>query len=344
MRDPARTEDELRVLKLALSASRQLDLHAVAEIFVRAVMGYGQADAALLYVYDSEHDVFHLAASHLAPDDPRRRGVLTADLAELRGEGPPGTWIPTVRPTPDGLKGLELAEVLAVPLPGAGTLLGMLLLGNLKGPMTVEAMDRVGRLVPELLPALVNALLVEQYRNLVIKDDQSDCFNRRYFERFLSEEVYRAHRYSSALALIFLDLDNLREVNARFGHTMGSRTVREVSRSLVSMIRGSDRAFRYGGDEFCIVLPATDLTGARDLAERLRLCLSSSPLRIDAATTLTITASFGISSYPEHARTSLGLVKSADEAMQRAKASGKNSLAMAGSEQPEVSRAQGGKG
>ena len=71
---------------------------------------------------------------------------------------------------------------------------------------------------------------VESYRELVIKDDQSDCYNRRYFDRCLSEEVYRAQRYGSALSVVFLDLDNLKELNARYGHAVGSKTVREVSR------------------------------------------------------------------------------------------------------------------
>ncbi len=336
MSDDGRLSEDLEDARTALGVARQIDLGAVAEAFVRAVLDRARAPAGLLYLYDSEHDTFHLRASHLGSDDPRRKGILTLDLAGLRAPGPPLTWTPCVGAPPETLGNLGLEEVYAVPLPGAGALLGMLLVGWEARPIPPESLERVGRLVPQILPALVNSMVVEGYRNLVIKDDQTDAYNRRYFDRFLSEEVYRAHRYGTVLSLIFLDMDNLREVNARYGHAMGSKTVREVSRRLLGSIRGSDRLFRYGGDEFCVVLPETDLGGARELAERLRLCLSGRPFLIEDTPGMPMTATFGIAAYPQHARTGQGLVRCADRAMQRAKTLGKNSLEVAGSGEEEA--------
>src|SRR2546428_13024625 len=128
-------------------------------------------------------------------------------------------------------------------------------------------LDRIGRLVPELVPALLNALLVERYKELIIKDDQTESYNRRYFDRFLSEEVYRAHRYRTSLSLIFLDMDNLKEINNRYGHAMGSKALREVSRRLVSEIRGSDKLFRYGGGGLCGAGAGAQLRGGVGLPE-----------------------------------------------------------------------------
>lgn len=344
MNDRDRLEEDLRIARAALQVSRQLDLGAVAEAFVRATMDYGHAQAGFLYLYDGEQDTFHLKSSHIPGDDPRRKGIVTLDLAELRGPGPPSpSWTPTITRAPEALRHLGLDQVLAVPLPGAGALLGMLLLARERQAIPVDDMDRVGRLVPELLPALVNALVVERYRELVIKDDQTESYNRRYFDRFLSEEVYRAHRYSTSLSLIFLDMDNLKEVNNRYGHSMGSRALREISRRLVAEIRGSDKLFRYGGDEFCVVLPETEVRGARELAERLRQALGTRPFLVDDTPGMTLTASFGIASYPDHARTSLGLIKCADRAMQQIKQSGKNSIGLAGpgEEAPQVIGAKG---
>ncbi len=333
MTDTERLQDDLKIARLALGVSRRIDLDAVAQQFVRASLEYAGATVGLLYLYDGENDTFHLKASHLAVNDPRRRGIMTLDLGELRGEGPPATWGPSITQAPGALRALGLEQVLAVPLPGAGALLGMLMVSRGRQPLGVDDMDRLGRLIPELHPALVNACLVERYRSLVIKDDQTECYNRRHFDRVLSEEVYRAHRYATALALIFLDLDNLKEINAAHGHATGSKMVREVARRLIGTVRGSDRVFRYGGDEFCVILPGTGLQGSCELAERLRINLESRPVPLGTAEDLRITASFGIASYPEHARTGMGLVKRADEAMQAAKQAGKNGVSVAGAGQ-----------
>jgi diguanylate cyclase (GGDEF)-like protein len=343
MSEEDRLRDDLQIARTALAASRQIDLQAVGDALVRAALDCGHATAVFLYLYDGEQDIFHLRASHIPPDDPRRKGILTLDLAEIRGPGAAVTWTPALMPAPTGLRPLAIDQVLAVPLPGAGALIGMLLMGRERQSLTIDDVDRVGRLVPELLPALVNAMLVERYKELTIKDDQTDSYNRRYFDRFLSEEVYRAHRYGTALSLIFLDMDNLKEVNNRYGHAMGSKALREVSRRLVGSIRGSDKLFRYGGDEFCVVLPETDPRGARELAERLRVALASRPFLVHDTPGMNLTASFGIASYPDHSRTSLGLVKCADRAMQRIKQAGKNSIGLAGPDEEEPAQALGGK-
>lgn len=342
MNDSDRLIDDLQRCRAALAVARQIDLQAVADGMVRAVMDYGRASVALLYLYDDENDTFHLKSCHIPPDDPLRRGLLTLDLAEIRGHGPPSSWSPAVRRAPAALRNLSIEEVLTIPLPGTGALIGMFLLAKDRQALPADEMDRVGRLVPELLPALVNAMVVERYRDLVIKDDQTESYNRRYFDRFLSEEVYRSHRYKTALSLIFLDMDNLKEVNNRYGHAIGSKALREVARRLLSTIRGSDKLFRYGGDEFCIVLPETDPAGARDLAERLREALGTRSFLVDDTPGMALTASFGVASYPEHARTSLALVRCADRAMQKIKKSGKNSVGVSSPEEEDVQQAVGG--
>jgi diguanylate cyclase (GGDEF)-like protein len=336
--EAAEAREDLVVARHALAVCRCIDLDEAAEAFLRAALEYAPAPSGILYLYDPESDVFRLRAATIPAGDPGRSGLMALDLAELRGQGPPDTWETAIRPTPQALRSLQHETLVAAPLASGGGLFGMLLLFG-SDEFDTPALHRLRRLLPEILTGLLNARQVESYRELVIKDDQSDCYNRRYFDRCLSEEVYRAQRYGSALSVVFLDLDNLKEVNARYGHAVGSKTVREVSRRLVGGIRGSDRAFRYGGDEFCVVLPGTDLAGAREVCERLRHAIASRPFVADSTTLVSVTASFGIASYPEHARTSLGLIKSADEAMQLAKGSGKNSVRVAAS--VDLARVQG---
>ncbi|TDI12328.1 MAG: GGDEF domain-containing protein, partial [Acidobacteria bacterium] len=151
----------------------------------------------------------------------------------------------------------------------------------------------------------------------------------RYFESFLKEEFIRAKRYGSNLSLIFIDLDNLKRVNELHGHTMGSKAIRKVADRVMPLIRTVDKLFRYGGDEFCVVLPETGWQGALEVAERLRLSVESAPFLQDVGG-VELTASFGVASYPEHAGSREELLRAADAAMYRIKQSGKNSISVAG--------------
>jgi diguanylate cyclase (GGDEF)-like protein len=212
-----------------------------------------------------------------------------------------------------------------------GDLAGALLL--LDGPRPEPAVvERIEHLVEVVRPAVDNALRVLSMQELVIRDDTAHCFNRRYFETCLPDELARASRFRWSLSLIFLDMDNLKEVNKRHGHAMGSRTLCEVSRRVRQKIRRFDKLFRFGGDEFCIVLPETEWHGALEVAERVRDAIAGQPFLVKELKNpegVRMTASLGIASFPLHARTRDELIQHADRAMQRIKSSTKNSIGIA---------------
>jgi diguanylate cyclase (GGDEF)-like protein len=173
---------------------------------------------------------------------------------------------------------------------------------------------------------------VRAIRELTIKDDTASCYNRRYFEEFILEEMSRANRFKTPMSLIFFDMDNLKDVNTRLGHAAGSRTLLEVSERVRGKIRKFDKLFRFGGDEFCIVLPETEWHGATEVAERVREAIAGRPFLTATRGpqgAQPMTASFGIASFPLHARTKEELVQRADRAMQSIKASTKNGIATA---------------
>jgi diguanylate cyclase (GGDEF)-like protein len=194
---------------------------------------------------------------------------------------------------------------------------------------TAASLERISRLVELTRTAVSNGLQVRAIRDLVIRDDTAQCFNRRYFETNLPEELARAARFHASLSLIFLDMDNLKQVNQRHGHAMGSRTLLEVSRRIRAKVRRFDKLFRFGGDEFCIVLPETEWHGALEVAERVRDAIASKPFLVKELgdpVGSPMTASMGIASYPLHARTQGELVQLADRAMQQVKNGTKNSI------------------
>jgi diguanylate cyclase (GGDEF)-like protein len=177
-----------------------------------------------------------------------------------------------------------------------------------------------------------NALRLLAMRELVIKDDTAHCYNRRHFESALPDELSRASRFNTPLSLIFLDMDNLKEVNTRHGHAAGSGALCEAAARIRGKIRRFDKLFRFGGDEFCIVLPETQWHGALEVAERVRDAIARRPFLTGEPGVeggVRMTASLGIASYPLHAHQSRELIEQADRAMQRVKKSGKNSIGIA---------------
>jgi len=184
-------------------------------------------------------------------------------------------------------------------------------------------------LTDDISGAVYNAITHYKMKELTIKDDLTEAYNRRYFEQFLEEELMRARRYGANLSLIFFDVDNLKEVNLKHGHLIGSKTLQEIARRMILTVRGIDKVVRYGGDEFCIVLPETDTQGAYQVADRIRSTVASKPISITDAIQIYLTGSMGIASFPMHAGTKEDLIRQADRAMFVIKSQSKNAIAIA---------------
>lgn len=183
-------------------------------------------------------------------------------------------------------------------------------------------------------PTLATARALAREREMALMDDLTRAYNRRYFDTALDEEIERARRYGSSVALVFLDLDDLKAVNNRWGHLTGSRVLQEVARRILGAVRTLDRVVRFGGDEFCIILPQSGTEQALLVAERVREAIAVEPIRLIETDPIAITASFGVACYPEHAERRDSLIRAADAAMYRSKTSGKGSIGVAGDHEP----------
>jgi diguanylate cyclase (GGDEF)-like protein len=187
----------------------------------------------------------------------------------------------------------------------------------------------ITRYLGAVAQVLSNIYQLTRSRDLAMRDDLTKAYNRRFFETYLDEEIERSRRYGTLFSIIFLDLDDLRMVNNFYGHLSGSRTLQEVAKRILGAVRGIDKVVRFGGDEFCVILPQTDQEQAVAVAHRIARAMSSSPLHIDANLDVQITASFGIASYPIHAMTKEALIRQADAAMYRVKSTTKNAVGVA---------------
>jgi len=163
---------------------------------------------------------------------------------------------------------------------------------------------------------------LSRLRDLAVRDDLTCLYNLRFFNRSLVTEHQRAQRFRRRYSLVFLDLDGLREVNARSGHMAGGQVLKQVGDLLMGRTRRIDVPARIGGDEFVVICPETEKRAARLVAERLRHGIQS--LRDDRGEALGITASIGVACYPEDGDQPEAVLAKADRALYEAKAQGKN--------------------
>ncbi len=157
-------------------------------------------------------------------------------------------------------------------------------------------------------------------------DGLTSLANRRYFNERLEAELSRVRRHASSVALLLLDLDHFKRINDRHGHQVGDKVLVEVARLLASdLLRRIDLTGRYGGEEFAVMLPETDLEGAKIVAERLRAAIAAAVLHLPDGNLVRITASFGVGVADPFSLTTLdALVGHADGALYRAKHEGRD--------------------
>ena len=222
------------------------------------------------------------------------------------------------------------AGMIVMPLQVEDDLVGVIKVPIARGDVVdPDAQANVSRYIGAVASVLGNIYQLTRSQDLAMRDDLTKAFNRRFFESYLDEEIERSRRYGSLFSIIFLDLDELKTVNDFYGHLTGSRTLQEVAKRILAAVRGIDKVVRFGGDEFCIILPQTDQEQAVAVANRVRKAIVSTPFRLDPDVEVSITASFGIATYPTHAIAKDDLIRQADQAMYRVKSTTKNAVGVA---------------
>lgn len=175
-----------------------------------------------------------------------------------------------------------------------------------------------------LAPAVATLIDNEQLKLLAFRDGLTGALNFRAFEEMLVAECDRASRYQTAFSLMMIDIDHFKSINDRFGHQTGDMILRTVTQRLQKSVRKSDRVFRYGGEEFVVLMPHTDLEHAELLAQRIRHTIAG--MRFIPG--LRITVSLGLAQYRDGLKPE-DLVKCADMGLYKAKAGGRNRVEIA---------------
>lgn len=173
--------------------------------------------------------------------------------------------------------------------------------------------------------ALENARLYAEVRTLAMTDDLTGLYNRRQLFQIARQEIEKARAYAQDLSLIIVDLDEFKAVNDTYGHVVGDEVVVEVANRCRLHARKSDLLGRYGGDEFIILLPNTDLQAAATVAERLREMIQTRAVKTTGGDVF-ITASLGVASIAEDTTDLVSLLIHADKSLYAAKQSGRNKV------------------
>jgi diguanylate cyclase (GGDEF)-like protein len=184
----------------------------------------------------------------------------------------------------------------------------------------LDTLEKLGRYFAEKLQT------ISDLRSLTHTDDLTGLFNQRYLELILDREISLAKRNNTEFSVLFLDLDHFKMVNDSHGHLIGSRLLFEVGEEIKRALRDSDITFRYGGDEFVVILSHTGLEAAIMVAERIRVQIEKKRFLARENMDIRLTASIGVANVPLHAGTKKQILKAADEALYGVKKAVRNKV------------------
>lgn len=228
------------------------------------------------------------------------------------------------------LGSLQSKGAICLPMMAGGETMGVIsIIFDIANPMT-EYHGIVNRLIGDVSLALANVRLRQSLEKMSVHDALTDLYNRRYLEDSLTRLMPKVRRNNSSLCLFMFDVDHFKHINDQFGHDAGDAVLRELGALIKRFFRESDYCFRYGGEEFMVVLEDSTVESTlsranefRDAVKRLRVPIRSAQIIKD------ISVSGGISVYPGNGETIEGIISAADKALYKAKADGRDCVRVA---------------
>jgi two-component system, cell cycle response regulator len=190
---------------------------------------------------------------------------------------------------------------------------------------TVATLDYLTNIKDEIKkPKLIGEAFIGKIAEMTSIDPLTKLYNRQYLFSKIDEEIKRYNRYNTSFSILMIDIDNFKLINDNYGHQKGDLVLAEISSVFLNALRELDICSRYGGEEFIILLPHTEIRPAEEFGERLRKKIEKHFLN-----QLKITISIGLSNMPySNANTRMALIKQADEALYNSKRNGKNKLSI----------------
>lgn len=216
-------------------------------------------------------------------------------------------------------------SMIIIPLSCMNKPFGWFVVFSTRDELATSETDFLSIFAKQIEMAITIAHLFSTVKEQAVTDGLTGLYNRRYFEEYLQKEVTRANRQKQAFSLIGLDLDFLKQINDKYGHSYGDLAIKTLADVIKNNARSIDTAARMGGEEFNIILPGVDSKGAMIAAERIRKTLEATEIE----TIGHITASIGVATYFEHTDNPEELIELTDQAMYQSKRNGRNRVTLA---------------
>jgi len=220
--------------------------------------------------------------------------------------------------------------VVCMPVRTGGKVLGVIELVNIDMAVYEQSQMLLQSLADYAAIAIENARAVRRIQELSITDDCTGLYNARHLFTVLAEELHRSSRFGYEFTLLFLDLDHFKRINDEYGHIVGSKLLAQVGDCLRESLRLVDAAFRYGGDEFAILLPQSSREAGIRVARRIARVLRHRQWLQDEEFHVELRASIGIATYPADGTTPETIVQRADDMMYAVKQAGRDNIAISG--------------
>jgi diguanylate cyclase (GGDEF)-like protein len=324
--------DDLLVFhQLARSLTSSFDLATILRTILENMERFIQADLWSLLMLDESHNDLYYAIASGGEEEALR------DLRVKVGEGIAG-WvvehgetliIPEAEGDPRlyqaGSEGLtKIRSVIALPLLGRkGTQGAIEILNPRRDQLTDYTIAFLHILADHAAIAIENARDMARIQQLTITDDTTGLFNVRHLYDVLGRELERCNKDRIPVSLAFLDLDRFKQVNDVHGHLIGSELLSRAGQRLQELSRPQDLCFRYGGDEFVVVMPETGVEEANVVATELHRALTTTRFRMNSQLELTVSASVGLATAPGDGSTIHTIIGAADSRMYDVKTDGR---------------------
>ena len=216
-------------------------------------------------------------------------------------------------------------SIICIPLYPSNVPFGVMMIFSPRNEVTDKELNFLTLFANQVEMAITIANLFENLKKEAVTDSLTELYNRRYFNQALQKEAERAQRLHQPFSLISLDLDYLKKINDTYGHFFGDLAIKTIANILKKNARSIDVPARLGGEEFSVLLPGVDSSGAMIAAERIRAAIEAQELD----TIGHITASVGVGTFPEHSIKLDELLDMTDQAMYKSKINGRNRVTMA---------------
>lgn len=309
---------------VAKALTSSLNLDSILQTIMEKMAEYFRPDTWSLLMVDEEKSelYFAIAVGDAAEALKTVRLKLGEGIAGWVAQHGESLLVPDVYTDPrfakriDEMTKWQTRSIICIPLKSKHRVLGVIQLINvdMQG-FGGNEMLLLQALADYAAIAIDNARAVEKIQELTITDDCTGLYNARHLYKTLEAEVYRSARFGYEFSILFLDLDHFKLVNDSHGHLIGSRLLAEIGYAIKSHLRLIDYAFRYGGDEFVVLLPQTSKEAALVVARRLRDVFRTDHWLKADGLNLNIRASMGVATFPEDAKSAHEIIRQADEMM-----------------------------